>query len=225
MFEAVIFDWDGTLADTVPVVLCSFQEVLRRFGCEVSDDFLAKRIGIGARNMFKDALISTGMPFDESTLDRLMDEKIQIHVKLSNEISLLDGAIELLFALHRKVRIALATMSNRIVIDKLLLEKNVKGYFDLVITADDVIKPKPEPEIFLKCSNKLAIAPEKCVVIEDSLFGVMAARKAGMKCIVVSTGAYSTEELEIQQPDLIVESLTEKQRILKFVFTNTKSRS
>ncbi len=56
MFGAVIFDWDGTLADTMPVVVFSFQKVLRGIGCVVSDEFLVRRIGIGARNMFKDAL-------------------------------------------------------------------------------------------------------------------------------------------------------------------------
>jgi HAD superfamily hydrolase (TIGR01509 family) len=219
MFEAVIFDWDGTLADTLPVVVLSFQKVLREIGCGVSDEFLAKQIGIGARNMFKDALRLTGIVLDEKTIDRLLEEKTKIHAELADRIELFDGAVVLLDSLRFKLKMALATMSNRIVIEKLLKKKRLEGYFDFVITADDVSKPKPDPEVFLRCASKLGCQPERCVVVEDSVFGVAAAKKANMRCIAVPSGAYSKAELEKEQPDLIVDSLKENQRILDFILS------
>jgi len=195
MFEAVIFDWDGTLADTMPVIVLSFQKVLQEIGCRVSDEFLVKRIGIGARNIFKEALKSNGITFDEKTIDTLLRKKTRIHAELSGSVNLFDGAVELLDSLRFKVKLALATMSNREVIDKLLVEKKLENYFDFVTTVDEVKNPKPNPEAFLKCALKLNVPPEKCVVVEDSIFGVRAAKKANMKCIAVPSGAYSKEDL------------------------------
>ncbi|MCJ7721699.1 HAD family phosphatase, partial [Candidatus Bathyarchaeota archaeon] len=74
----------------------------------------------------------------------------------------------------------------------------------------EVANPKPDPEVFLVAAKKLGVAPEDCVVVEDSVFGVRAAKAANMKCIAVPSGAYSKEELEQEQPDLMIDSLLEK---------------
>jgi len=157
------------------------------------------------------------MPFDEAKLDDLVKKKTEIQTGLTKEVNLFDGAIELLDSLHGRAKMALATMSNRRVIDKLLLEKEVQEYFESVISVDEVLKPKPDAEIFMRCAIELRTRPEDCVVIEDSIFGVKAAKNAKMKCIAVPTGAYSIEELGKEEPDLIVQSLNERERILAFI--------
>jgi len=217
MFDAVIFDWDGTLADTKRFVVFSFQKVLTEIGCKVSDEFIERRIGIGAKNTFKEALQATNIWFDEKTINELVEEKIKIQTKLTTNVNLIEGAIDLLDSLDSKVKMALATMSNRKVINKLLKEKAVRKYFNFVITADEVFQPKPNPEVFLKCAEKLKCNPEKCIVIEDSVFGVKAAKEARMKCIAIPTGAYSIEELREEEPDLIVNSIKEREKILDFI--------
>jgi len=220
LFEAAIFDWDGTLADTMPVVVFAFQKVLRGIGCVVSDDFLVRRIGIGARNMFKEALRSNNIDFDDAMLDDLMQRKFKIQFELFGEVNIFEGVTELLGSLRPRLTIGLATMSNRPVIDKLLKMKGLDGYFDFVLSADEVKNPKPDPEVFVNCALKLGCKPEDCVVFEDSVFGVIAARKANMSCVAIPSGAYSRAELEKEKPDLVVDSLKETQRILDFVFPN-----
>ena len=217
MFAAVIFDWDGTLADTHRIVVEGFQRALSEVGVKVDVKFLERRIGIGARNSFRDALNYVGKPFDDRLLDLLVERKTEVQVGLTGRAELFDGAIELLDSLQGSVKMALATMSNRPVIDKLLIEKNMRKYFDAVVSVDDVHNPKPDPEIFLRCASKLQAAPESCVVVEDSVFGVRAARSARMKCIVVPTGAYTSVELDREGPDLLVNSLLEKEKILDFI--------
>jgi HAD superfamily hydrolase (TIGR01509 family) len=217
MFEAVIFDWDGTLADTRQAIILSFQKVLKEVGCEVSDHFLEKQIGIGARYMLMNALKTVGIPFEEAMIESLLERKDRIHAELSDRIVLFEGATDLLDTLRSRVSIALATMSNRRVIDKLLGEKGIRDYFEFVITADEVKKPKPNPEVFLKCATKLNCQPKRCVVVEDSIFGVIAAKKANMKCIAILSGAYSKEELEKETPALIIDSINEKRKILNYV--------
>ena len=220
MFDAVIFDWDGTLADTKDVIVLSFQTVLKEIGCMVSNEFLEKRIGVGVRNMLIAALDLSSMPHDDGVLDALVEEKNRMHAQLSDRIEMFDGAADLLASLHGQLKVALATMSNRSVIDKLLWEKGIGKYFDLVITANDVRQPKPHPEVFLKSAVKLHCHPSKCVVVEDSVFGVIAAKNADMKCIAIVSGAYTASELTEGGADLIVNSLTETQEILDYIFTS-----
>jgi beta-phosphoglucomutase len=217
MFDAVIFDWDGTLADTRKAILFSFHKALNQVHCDVSDEFIERRIGIGAAKTFKEILQAQNVSFDEALIGKLVEMKIQAEIDLSNEIKLFEGAAELLESLQDKVKVGLASMNNRRVIDHLLKITNTQQFFKTVVAADEVAKPKPNPDIFLKCAAKLNIKPENCVVVEDSVFGVEAAKSAGMGCIVVLTGVYFRSELKKGKPDLIVDSLKEKAAILKLI--------
>jgi HAD superfamily hydrolase (TIGR01509 family) len=218
MVKAVIFDWDGTLADTKRAVVQSFKKALEEAGCMVSDEFIERRIGIGTKKTIIEAFRECQMRLDVSTLEKLAKEKIRIQAELTGIVSLFDGVTELLEELHGRIKIALATMSSRKVVGKLLLEKRIEGYFDVVVSADEIFSPKPDPEVFLISAAKLGVKPEDCVVVEDSVFGVRAAKAAEMRCIAVSSGAYSREELQEENPDLLINSLVEKERILHFIF-------
>jgi beta-phosphoglucomutase len=216
MFEAVIFDWDGTLADTRQAIVIAFQKALSEINCKVSDGYIERRIGIGAAETFRDLLRSAKMQFDEKLIQHLIERKSQLEIELTNQVKLFPGAKELLEALHGKVKMGLASMNNRSVIIHLLNANDLGKYFDAVLTAESISHSKPDPEIFLKAASKLKTSPEKCVVIEDSIFGVKAAKLANMSCIAVLTGVYSKQELEREKPDLIVKTLKDSQ-ILPFI--------
>ena len=218
MFEAVIFDWDGTLADTRQAVVASFQKALSDIHCEISDEFIERRIGIGSAETFREILRSSKMRFDETLIKRLVEKKIQNEIEMSGYVKLFDGSLDLLEHLQGKVKLGLASMNDRDVISNLLKITGTQRFLDVILTADDVSEPKPDPEIFLKCARKLRSSPERCVVVEDSVFGVKAAKTAKMGCIAVLTGVYSQEELKKANPDLIVDSLKEKSEILNFIF-------
>jgi len=222
MYDAVIFDWDGTLADTKDIVVTSFQIVLKQIGCNVADEFIERLIGIGSGNTFKEALKAQSIPFDEGRIDKLVKRKIDIAVSLADRVKLLDGASELLESLNGRVKIALASMNDKRIIEKMLEVTPIKRYFEVIITAEEIDKPKPDPEIFLKCASELSSEPKRCVVFEDSVFGVEAAKAARMECIAASTGAYSKLELDRAGADMIVGSLTEKERILRFILSTEK---
>jgi beta-phosphoglucomutase len=218
MFEAVIFDWDGTLADTRQAVVASFQKALSGVHCKISDEFIERRIGIGSAETFREILRSAKVRFDEALIQRLVKKKIQNEICMSRGVHLFGGSTELLEGLQGKVKLGLASMNDRKVINRMLKKTNTLRFFDVTVTADDIVNPKPHPEIFLNCAHKLRSKPEKCVVIEDSIFGVEAAKTAKMGCIAVLTGVYSRKSLEKANPDLIVDSLKEKSRILNFIF-------
>lgn len=218
MYGAVLFDWDGTIANSRRAIVASFQKTLKSVGVKVEDIFIEKRIGIGAINTFKQALEAAGKSISEEILEELLKQKIVTQISLYHTVTLFDGAIELLDSLYNRVEIGLASMNSRKIILNLLGKMNLTKYFQAVVTADEVDHPKPSPDIFLKCASELRCLPSRCVVVEDSVFGVEAARRAGMKCIAVPTGAYTRRQLEKMNPDLVVSSLKERQEISGFIF-------
>jgi beta-phosphoglucomutase len=217
MFETVIFDWDGTLADTSAAILFSFHKALKEISADVSDNQIERRIGIGSAETLREILRSHGRNFDEAIIRSLVKKKIAAEIDLSYQIKLFPGAIELLESLQGKVKLGLASMNNRAVIDLLLKTTATRDFFAATVTADEISEPKPNPEIFIKTAEKLQTSPQRCVVVEDSIFGVMAAKAATMNCIAVAQGAYSKEELTKAKPELIVSSLQEKNAILDFI--------
>ena len=114
-------------------------------------------------------------------------------------MALFGGARELLEALQGKVKVGLASMNSRAVVMHMLQINGIADCFDVVLTVEAVSHSKPDPEIFLKTAEQLKAKPQACVVVEDSIFGVKAAKAGGMSCIAVTTGVYSAQELEKEQ--------------------------
>ncbi len=218
MFQAVLFDWDGTLADTRQAILLSFKRALNRVDVEVPDSSIVRRIGIGAENTFKEILKAVHKDFDDRLIRTLVKEKIQAEIDLSGGVALFPGAFKLLISLKGKSKIGLASMNNRAVIVHLIEKLQLSQTFDTVVTVEDVSHFKPHPEIFLKCASRLDVKPQKCLVVEDSIFGVEAAKTAGMSCLAVPTGAYNAEELRRMGPDMIIPSLADATKVLNFIF-------
>jgi len=218
MFEAVIFDWDGTLADTKRVVVASFQKALNEIQCSISDEFIERRIGIGSAETFREILRHSKVRFDEILILSLVKRKVEAEIEMAHDVRLLEGTLDLLNSLRDRVKLGLASMNNREVINHLLRIMNIHRFFDAILTAEDIVHSKPDPEIFVKCATELNSKPDKCIVIEDSIFGVKAAKSAGMGCIAVLTGVYRREELNKTKADLIVNSLKQHRAILDFIF-------
>jgi beta-phosphoglucomutase len=216
MFEAAIFDWDGTLADTRKVIIISFQKALKDINLEVPTQYVERRIGIGASETFREILRAANRQVDEKVVKQLVERKSQVQIQLADEVKLFEGAVELLQALRGKAKIGLASMNNCAVIMHQLKINSIADCFDTVLTAEAVSQSKPDPEIFLKTAGQLRANPGGCVVFEDSIFGVKAAKSGGMSCIAVTTGVYSREELEKEKPDLVVKTLNDA-KILSFV--------
>jgi HAD superfamily hydrolase (TIGR01509 family) len=219
LFKAVIFDWDGTLADTKDIILKSFRKALEDLPLEVDEELIKSLMGKRAKEIFSEVLKKSDISFDEATLDGLVEKRVKAELELSSCVELKDGAMALLDALKPKVKLALASMNNKHVIDSMLNGCGLRRFFDVVISADEVAEPKPDPEIFLKCASKLKLKSDVIVVIEDTTFGVRAAKAADMKCIAVSSGFSDRKQLEKMRPDLIIGSIKEKKQVLRFVLS------
>jgi len=190
MFEAVIFDWDGTLADTRKAIVTSFHKALKEINLEVPTQYIERRIGIGASETFREILKAGNRKVDEKVVKQLVERKSKVQIQLADQVALFKGTVELLGALRGKVKVGLASMNNRAVIMQMLKINKLADCFDAILTVEAVSQSKPDPEIFLKTAKLLKASPQACVVVEDSIFGVKAAKAAGMSCIAVTTGVY-----------------------------------
>ena len=167
MFEAAIFDWDGTLADTRKAIVVSFQKALKEINLEVPTQYIERRIGIGASDTFREILRAANRRVDEEVVKQLVERKSKVQIQLAAEVQLFEGARELLEALQGKIKVGLASMNNRAVVMHLLQINGVADCFDTVLTVEAVSHSKPDPEIFLKTAQQLHVKPERCLVLED----------------------------------------------------------
>lgn len=140
--------------------------------------------------------------------NRYSNERDQIVGELiAGKLSLPDGLIDLLDSLQRgNTPLAIATSSRKGYVNFIMDKFNLRKYFPIIVTAEDVTNGKPDPEIYLKTAEALHVNPEDCVVFEDALSGIRAAKSAGMKVIAI-TSTYKREELEMA--DKAINSLTE----------------
>jgi len=200
---AVIWDMDGVLADTAPHHLRAWQETFARRGIKFTEaDF--KR-GFGIRN---DAIIRNvlGEAIAEEKIEAIAREKEATFRRIiGKDVKPLPGALELLQALYdRGVRMAIASSATIENIRLIIGSLGIAKYFKAVITGHDVTEGKPSPQLFLLAAKRLGAEPKNCIVFEDAVAGVKAAKRAGMYCVAVAN-THPREKLK--EADLIVDSL------------------
>lgn len=183
-FEAVIFDCDGTLVDSMPAHFDSWCEALSIHGAGgvfKEDVFLA----MGGRPT-RDIVVELNDEYDlHLDPEAVGFAKREAFLKRISTIGLIDEVAQFAESLRGKVPMAIASGGSRMVVEKTLRAVGVSDWFDEVVTADDVAEGKPSPEVFLKAAAMLGVAPEKCLVLEDAPAGILAAQRAGMQVVPI----------------------------------------
>jgi HAD superfamily hydrolase (TIGR01509 family) len=193
--QALIFDLDGTLVDTVYAHVYAWQRALAEAGMELESWRVHRRIGMSG-GLFARAL---GREIGRSLSDEEAGELQQRHGELFRSLlperNALPGAVELLRELDElQVVHGIATSGRRPEIDASLEALGVRP--DLVVVErGDVRRAKPEPDLFLTCADRLGVAPEQCYVVGDAVWDLLAARRAGMLSVGVLSGGYGEDEL------------------------------
>lgn len=182
MIEAFIFDLDGLLADTERLHCRAYQQTLLEHGVALDEmDYCEHWVRSGKGIV--DWIAEQRLNLDPHAL-RLRKSEHYLDLLLSS-LRPMDGALELLERLHRKHKIALASSSYRDAIDGVLAGLGIARFFDVIVSGLDVAQVKPAPDIFLKAASDLGVEPADCLVLEDAEKGVIAAHRAGMRCIAV----------------------------------------
>jgi HAD superfamily hydrolase (TIGR01549 family) len=183
-FEAVIFDCDGTLVDSMPAHFDAWCEALAIYGAGgiFKEDVFFAMGGRPTRDIVVDLNCAYGLRLDP---DAVALAKREAFLKKLHLIEFIDEVADFAKSLTGKIPMAVASGGSRYVVEKTLRLLGCSDWFDEVVTADDVQNGKPSPDIFLKAAELLGVAPEKCLVIEDAPPGVIAAHAAGMQVITV----------------------------------------
>lgn len=184
--KSVIFDLDGTLIDSELNYLESDRVFLARYGVEWTDELWRRFVGIGSRSMLQWMRRETGI---ETSVDELLEEKNLAYLDVARRNT---RVFPQMVALVKRLRsegfsLAIATGSSQAVLNEVLDIAGLRGLFDVVVSADEVAAGKPSPDVFLEAARRLGAVAERCVVVEDSRYGVEAAVAAGMSCIAVPT--------------------------------------
>jgi beta-phosphoglucomutase family hydrolase len=190
--RAVVFDMDGVLVDSGAHHRDAWRATFRDVGVTPPAEFWRTTIGRPAEDAV--ALLVDGL--DRAEVLRVVEVKRRHYARLSRRGAVpVAGVPAFVDALARaEVRRAVATSATRRDLAHVLDELGLRDRFDIVVTADDVRWGKPHPEVYLKAAAGLGVDPSACVVFEDAVVGVQAARAAGMRVIGVAT-AHTADEL------------------------------
>lgn len=215
MLRAIIFDFNGILVDDERIHLEMFREVLKEEGISLEDkDYYARYLGMDDRGCFKAVFTERGIALDESSLSELIRRKaLYYRASIGQKLSVFPGVQELIPALASHFPLTIASGALRSEIEMILESIGLTNYFQAIVSAEDVNEGKPSPEIFFKVLTLLnqrqigkPIQPSECLVVEDSKEGILAAHRAGMKCLAV-TNSLPAEELSAA--DAVVKGLDE----------------
>lgn len=183
-FRAVVFDLDGLLLDTEPGWRRAESELLRRHGDAFTEADAAASLGTPVDTVV--ARYAERLGLGDEGRARLLAELVDLaRLEYAGTIPMRPGASELLSALSGRVALGVASNTPRELVALALESATLDGSFDVVVTADDVARPKPAPDVYVEACRQLGVAPAAAVALEDSAVGIAAARLAGLTVIAV----------------------------------------
>jgi beta-phosphoglucomutase len=185
--RAVLWDMDGVLVDSAEYHYAAWREALAREGVDLSYD--AFRATFGQRN---DAILRhlLGPDLPDSEVARIGDLKESLYRELvqTRGITPLSGVLDWLARLRDQGwRQAIASAAPRANVDAIVRALGIAHYFGAITSSEDVTRGKPDPQVYLIAAQRLGVPPARCVVVEDAPAGVEGARRAGMRCIGVTS--------------------------------------
>jgi HAD superfamily hydrolase (TIGR01509 family) len=213
--DAVIFDLDGTLVDSMWMWDSIDREYLGKFGIELPEDLQKKIEGMS----FSETAIYFKRRFDlPDSLDQIKSDwnKMAWEIYL-NKVPVKEGVTSFLQYLQdRNIQTGIATSNSKELVTLIIEKHGMKDYFASIRTSCEVAMGKPSPDIYLLVAKDLGVEPSRCLVFEDILVGVMAGKNAGMKvCAVYDKYSEKEQTEKIKMADYYVHSMTEVLELFK----------
>jgi HAD superfamily hydrolase (TIGR01509 family) len=207
VIEAVIFDLDGVLIDSEHVWDEVREGLARERGGRWHDRAQADMMGMSSAEWSRYMHDVIGL---DDAPDEINDKVVRrMLARYAEELPLIEGAVDAVERLAGSFRLALASSSNRPLIDLALARAGIADLFEVTVSSEEVESGKPAPDVFLEAAHRLGFPPEQCAAIEDSGNGIRAAHAAGMRVIAIPNRRYPPPPEALALANVILESLTE----------------
>lgn len=181
--KALIFDLDGTLADTMPVHFWAYKNILVEYGINFTPELFATLAGIPAVGTIQKLNEMFGTTMNAEEVGHFKEREYE---KIMYKMKPVEPVIELAKKYHGVLPMAVGTGGYKRLAWKTMEILGLDNYFDILVSIDDVARPKPFPDTFLKCAELLGVEPAVCQVFEDGDLGIQAAKSAGMMATLVT---------------------------------------
>lgn len=207
MISAIIFDVDGLMVDSEPI----WDNVRKQFASELGKNWTSADhkavMGSGTKAWLEYMTTRLELKISNDELQKIILTKMQQSYK--KEIPFMQGALAAVALANAHFPTAIASGSPKVLLDEINAHPEIKGKFDVVISADLVNSGKPAPDIYLKAAELLNIPPQNCLCLEDSENGILAGVRAGMKVIAVPDYRFSPNPAVLAQANVVINTLDE----------------
>jgi len=180
--KGIVFDCDGTLADTMPLHWKAWQHIAHKHGLHFPEDRFYSLGGVPSRDILAMLCREQGKTLDCMAVSR---EKEAVYLPFLPQVKGIDIVVKVAEENHGKLPMAVASGGMKHIIEQVLEHLKIRHYFDAVVTSEDVKNQKPAPDIFLEAARRIGIPPANCRAYEDTDLGLQAIRSAGMEAIDV----------------------------------------
>ncbi len=208
MIQAIVFDFDGVLADSEPLHLLAYQDVLSSLGITFTrDEYYAQYLGFDDAGVFRALGEAHAWGLDESKVAGLIAEKGRVFDALVETTDVLyPGATQCIEALAAHYPLGIASGALRPEIEAVLRRARLERHFRFVVASGDTPESKPAPDPYMLATTLHGLPPRACVAIEDSHWGIASAKAAGLSCVGITT---TYPRLHLALADAVVDSLAE----------------
>lgn len=181
-FEAFLFDFDGTVADTMPVHFTAWNKALEVYQLTLT---LEQHHGWAGRPTREIIKLLSDLHKVELNADEILKYKEVQYLESLSEVKGIVPVVEIIRASYGIIPMAIVSGSRRKAIERTLNQLNMASYFQVIVGAEDYVNGKPAPDCFLKAAELLKVKPENCLAFEDAVLGIQSARAAGMPVLKV----------------------------------------